>query len=467
MMYVNAATGRFRLPGGRGRGKIAVIFSWSPNMTSETPPLAVHLDEAAQHEVTRLCVLSALLLLQYGAESNLVVGVSTRLGYALGASRVECTLTANSIVLTTVFDGYCITTARRNVDRGVNMTVVSGVQRIMLAAEEGKLDRVGVHEALERVQQQTRVYAPWLVLLLVAVSCACFARLSGGSWEVCALTFAASVCGMRVRQWLGGLHFNAMLVFMATAFVTSLVAGLGLRVQMGNDAHIAMASAVLMLVPGFPLINSLSDVLKGFMNMGIGRWALATVLTLGSSLGIVMALAVLGIDSWTNAAAAPSAPPPDALALVWLLLNDGVFAAIPAVGFALLFNVPPRALKFCAALGALGHGTATVLKLAGITPVFATFFGAALIGTLGVWLAQRYHRAHPKVFTVAAVIPMFPGIPAYKAMLSLVLIEKEGYSPERFAVMVDQFVQTGFLLSALVFGLALPGLLFYRQKPVV
>ena len=467
MMYVNAATGRFRLPGGRGRGKIAVIFSWSPNMTSETPPLAVHLDEAAQHEVTRLCVLSALLLLQYGAESNLVVGVSTRLGYALGASRVECTLTANSIVLTTVFDGYCITTARRNVDRGVNMTVVSGVQRIMLAAEEGKLDRVGVHEALERVQQQTRVYAPWLVLLLVAVSCACFARLSGGSWAVCALTFAASVCGMRVRQWLGGLHFNAMLVFMATAFVTSLVAGLGLRVQMGNDAHIAMASAVLMLVPGFPLINSLSDVLKGFMNMGIGRWALATVLTLGSSLGIVMALAVLGIDSWTNAAAAPSAPPPDALALVWLLLNDGVFAAIPAVGFALLFNVPPRALKFCAALGALGHGTATVLKLAGITPVFATFFGAALIGTLGVWLAQRYHRAHPKVFTVAAVIPMFPGIPAYKAMLSLVLIEKEGYSPERFAVMVDQFVQTGFLLSALVFGLALPGLLFYRQKPVV
>ena len=436
-------------------------------MTSETPPLAVHLDEAAQHEVTRLCVLSALLLLQYGAESNLVVWVSTRLGYALGASRVECTLTANSIVLTTVFDGYCITTARRNVDRGVNMTVVSGVQRIMLAAEEGKLDRVGVHEALERVQQQTRVYHPWLVLLLVAVSCACFARLSGGSWAVCALTFAASVCGMRVRQWLGGLHFNAMLVFMATAFVTSLVAGLGLRVQMGNDAHIAMASAVLMLVPGFPLINSLSDVLKGFMNMGIGRWALATVLTLGSSLGIVMALAVLGIDSWTNAAAAPSAPPPDALALVWLLLNDGFFAAIPAVGFALLFNVPPRALKFCAALGALGHGTATVLKLAGITPVFATFFGAALIGTLGVWLAQRYHRAHPKVFTVAAVIPMFPGIPAYKAMLSLVLIEKEGYSPERFAVMVDQFVQTGFLLSALVFGLALPGLLFYRQKPVV
>ena len=436
-------------------------------MNSQTPPVAAaHLDEEAQHEVTRLCVQSALLLLQYGAESNLVVGVSTRLGYALGATRVECTLTANSIVLTTVFDRYCITTARRNVDRGVNMTVVSSVQRIMLAAEEGRLDRVGVHEALEAVQQRTQVYPPWLVLVMVALSCACFARLSGADWPVCALTFAASVCGMRVRQWLGGLHFNAMLVFMATAFVTSLIAGLGLRFQVGNDAHIAMASAVLMLVPGFPLINSLSDVLKGFMNMGIGRWALATVLTLGSSLGIVMALAVLGIDNWSSTAAARPALRA-LLDTTWLLANDLFFAAIPAVGFALLFNVPPRALKFCAALGALGHGTATLLKLAQVTPVFATFFAAALVGSLGVWLAQRYHRAHPKVFTVAAVIPMFPGIPAYKAMLALVLIEKEGYSPERFAVMVDQFVQTGFLLSALVFGLALPGLLFYRQKPVV
>ena len=336
----------------------------------------------------------------------------------------------------------------------------------MLAAEEGRLDRVGVHAALEQAQQQTRVYAPWLVLVMVALSCACFARLSGADWPVCALTFAASVCGMRVRQWLGGLHFNAMLVFMATAFVTSLIAGLGLRFQVGNDAHIAMASAVLMLVPGFPLINSLSDVLKGFMNMGIGRWALATVLTLGSSLGIVMALAVLGIDNWSSTAAARPALL-SALDILWLLVNDWFFAAIPAVGFALLFNVPPRALKFCAALGALGHGTATLLKLAQVTPVFATFFAAALVGSLGVWLAQRYHRAHPKVFTVAAVIPMFPGIPAYKAMLALVLIEKEGYSPERFAVMVDQFVQTGFLLSALVFGLALPGLLFYRQRPVV
>lgn len=40
------------------------------------------------------------------------------------------------------------------------------------------------------------------------------------------------------------------------------------------------------------------------------------------------------------------------------LINDMFFAAIPAVGFALVFNVPAPALKYCALGGAIGHGLA-------------------------------------------------------------------------------------------------------------
>ncbi|NMU53198.1 threonine/serine exporter family protein, partial [Vibrio parahaemolyticus] len=40
--------------------------------------------------------------------------------------------------------------------------------------------------------------------------------------------------------------------------------------------------------------------------------------------------------------------------LMFGLLNDMFFAAIPAVGFALVFNVPQRALVYCAVGGAIG-----------------------------------------------------------------------------------------------------------------
>ena len=149
-----------------------------------------------------------------------------------------------------------------------------------------------------------------------------------------------------------------------------------------------------------------------------------------------------------------------------LLLDDMFFAAIPAVGFALVFNVPPKALKYCALLGALGHVTRTVLMHGDIPIVFATLVGATLIGFIGVHLSHRY-LAHPKVFTVAAIIPMIPGVQAYKAMIAIVQIHHYGFSNALFEQMIASFINTTFILGALVFGLALPGLLFYREKPVV
>lgn len=149
-----------------------------------------------------------------------------------------------------------------------------------------------------------------------------------------------------------------------------------------------------------------------------------------------------------------------------LLLDDMFFAAIPAVGFALVFNVPPKALKYCALLGALGHVTRTILMHNDVSIVFATLVGAALIGFIGVHLSHRY-LAHPKVFTVAAIIPMIPGVQAYKAMIAIVQIHHYGFSNALFEQMIASFINTTFILGALVFGLALPGLLFYREKPVV
>ncbi|MDY4281202.1 MAG: threonine/serine exporter family protein [[Pasteurella] mairii] len=154
------------------------------------------------------------------------------------------------------------------------------------------------------------------------------------------------------------------------------------------------------------------------------------------------------------------------LALLISLIDDMFFAAIPAVGFALVFNVPPKALKYCAFLGALGHGLRTFLVHFDVPLIFATFIAASVVGFIGVRLSQRY-LAHPKVFTVAAIIPMIPGVYAYRAMIAMVQIQHFGFSEARYAQMIEQFLNAGFILGALAFGLSLPGLLFYRQRPVV
>lgn len=89
------------------------------------------------------------------------------------------------------------------------------------------------------------------------------------------------------------------------------------------------------------------------------------------------------------------------------LMQDMILSAIPALGFAMVFNVPHRALPWCALLGALGHGSRMVMMSAGFNIEWSTFMASLLVGCIGIqW--SRWYLAHPKVFTVAAVIPHVP-----------------------------------------------------------
>ncbi|MCK3657746.1 hypothetical protein A4G18_03235 [Pasteurellaceae bacterium Pebbles2] len=254
--------------------------------------------EENQREITRLCVLVAQLLLQHGAESTVVAQSAVRLGKALGASSVECALTPNAIILSTVINGHCITTTRQNTDQGINMHVVTAVQRIVIAAEHRIYDIHLVRHKLENIQPLK--YNRWFVVFMVGLSCACFSHLSGGDLVIFLITFLASAVAMFVRQELAKRHFNSLIVFSFTAFVASLISGLALKFNLGNNPQIALASSVLLLVPGFPLVNSVADILKGHINMGWARWTVATVLTFGACIGIVLALNLLDIHHWGN-----------------------------------------------------------------------------------------------------------------------------------------------------------------------
>ena len=154
------------------------------------------------------------------------------------------------------------------------------------------------------------------------------------------------------------------------------------------------------------------------------------------------------------------------ISYLFALLQDMALSAIPAAGFAMVFNVPQRALRWCALLGAIGHGSRMVMMTAGFNIEWATFLAALLVGSIGIqW--SRWYLAHPKIFTVAAVIPMFPGISAYTAMISVVEISHLGYSEALMSVMISNFLKACFIVGALSIGLSVPGLWLYRKRPGV
>ena len=148
------------------------------------------------------------------------------------------------------------------------------------------------------------------------------------------------------------------------------------------------------------------------------------------------------------------------------LLDDMLFAAIPAVGFALVFNVPPKALKYCAILGALGHVTRTFITTLWCPNCFCHFFSPLCDWFYwGAFISSLFSPSES--LYCCGNYSNDSRCSAYKAMIAIVQIHHYGFSDKLFEQMISSFINTSFILGALVLGLALPGLLFYRQKPVV
>ncbi|MBO2663623.1 threonine/serine exporter family protein [Shewanella algae] len=150
-----------------------------------------------------------------------------------------------------------------------------------------------------------------------------------------------------------------------------------------------------------------------------------------------------------------------------LLLNDAFFSAIPAMGFAMLFNVPRRYLLYCALSGAIGHSSRTLMLQFGLPIEWATFAAAGIIGMVTIAFAKR-HLAPPLLYAVAAIIPMIPGSYAYNTVIALVqLTAQSQLSTELWEQVVTNGLKTVFILGALSVGLAMPSLLYFRTRPVI
>ncbi len=106
-----------------------------------------------QRAISRLVAQSGQMLLAHGAESTLVGDIMRRIGIACGVNEVEVALSANALVVTTVMDDHCITTTRSCADRGINMQVITEIQRVCIMMEKGILD---YDLAYKKIHDQSR-----------------------------------------------------------------------------------------------------------------------------------------------------------------------------------------------------------------------------------------------------------------------------------------------------------------------
>ncbi len=156
------------------------------------------------------------------------------------------------------------------------------------------------------------------------------------------------------------------------------------------------------------------------------------------------------------------------LNIVGFVVQDGIWSAVAAVCFGILFNVPSPLLLGCAIAAGLGHGLRTLLMQLGVDIEVATLVGATLTGFVSVYFSGRWH-APIAVFTLCAAITMVPGAFAYRTMLAIIELSTGNAATANAALIAaaTNAVRTALILGAIALGIAAPALLFEREQPVV
>lgn len=148
--------------------------------------------------------------------------------------------------------------------------------------------------------------------------------------------------------------------------------------------------------------------------------------------------------------------------MIRLVLVDGLLAAIAAIGFAVISNPPRKAIFVSAILAALGHSLRFFLIKSGLDISLSTFVAATFIGLLSIVFARIIH-CPAEVFSFPSLLPMIPGMFAYRTILSVIRFMQNSDVVKSQQFMMDFFhngMTTLFILLALVVGVSLPILFF-------
>ena len=147
------------------------------------------------------------------------------------------------------------------------------------------------------------------------------------------------------------------------------------------------------------------------------------------------------------------------------ILQDAFFAAIAGVGFASISNPPRQAYKYCALIAPLGHATRYVLThnpYGEMHLIGASIVASLVVGVLTVFLASRA-KCPAETFSFPALLPMIPGMYAYKAIEALLFCltnAEEAAFNHYFYLLAYNGLTCAFIVLGMVTGATVPIFLF-------
>ena len=355
------------------------------------------------------------LMLAAGAGSYRVKSSMARAASAVGLDRHEATVTMTEIV-TSSYVGNRFRTETAEVRRGgVNVARLEALRRIVhdLRAHETVEH---LQTKLDEVARMKGLYGAFLNAAASGVACAGFCFLNQGGWVECLAVLVAAFVGQAVRRQMlvrRYQHFFTWLVcgVVASGVYMGIVGLLGAAGLIEGNHQGGVISAILFLIPGFPMVTAMLDLVRQDFSSALSR--AAYVLMVMASAGVAV-WTVTFLFNWQVEATDVSVPTGWVLHVLRCLCSF-----VAAYGFSMLFNAGAKASTLAAVVGALANtGRLILIDEFHVPWQLAVGLAAVIIGVLAQLFVTRASLSRVAL-SVPAVVIMIPGVPFYRAISAL------------------------------------------------
>jgi uncharacterized membrane protein YjjB (DUF3815 family) len=334
-----------------------------------------------------------------------------------------------------------ITAVREIGPAGVNVWQIAELER--LAKTPGPAPTLReIETKLADIKSTAHKYSTLQIVAAVALATAGFAFINGaGVPELIAAAIGGGI-GQWVRMWLLRRRINqfgaAALSGATASGVFAVAAGLA-KLGGFEFAHYpaGFIASVLFLVPGFPLIAGLFDLLQYQTIAAVGRFSYGAMILLSVALGLTFVVEVAGIDI--------SRQSPLELAYSLKLLLRAASSFVAGCSFAMVFNTPMRMALAAGFLALVANSLRLTLVDAGVMLAPAAFCAALVIGLFAL-LADHRFNVPPMAMTVAPIVIMMPGAYAFETIVL--------FNHGQMAEALQAWTSCGFIIGALAMGLA-------------
>lgn len=337
------------------------------------------------------------------------------IAYGCDKRRVNAfTITSNIQVTLEDPAGHIITQIRRIVRNDVNfdrLDKLNDLSRYVCREKPPLPELLRRYDAV----MDDRGLPVWVEYLGSFLIAGCFAVFFGGDARDGA---AAALLGLfitMVMRFIARFEDNQLAKVFMTSVLAGFVALAAVSVGLGHNADKIMIGAIMLLIPGIAMTNSLRDMLMGDVASGLLRLANSLLLATAIACGFALPLILTGGPGGQLAGMA---------GMTNSMPTQVVTALLGSVGFAFFLKMKGRQALLA---GAGGAATWLIYLLCQqqIEGYFIPYFIASLFVAIYAEIMARVNRSPATIFLTAAAVPLIPGGSLYYTMAGLVNREQQ------------------------------------------